>query len=103
MNAYRLLRHPLSAARAAALVGLSIGLCMQQAAAADTAVVDEIVVSGAEVLAQVQAERAQLRAQMDEYVREVNRELREAFDASMSKPQSAPPLQLSTIEVSTRG
>jgi ABC-type transporter MlaC component len=98
MNAYRLLRHPLSAARAAVLAGLSIGLCMQQAAA-----LDEVVVSGAEVLAQVQAERAQLRADMDEFVRTLNRELREAFDASMSKPQPAPALQLSTIEVSTRG
>jgi hypothetical protein len=98
MNAYRLLRHPLNAARIAVLAGLSLGLCTQQAAAAE-----EMVVSGAEVVAQIRAEREVMRAEMQEYLRVVNRELREAFEATLTKPAPAPRLQLSTVEISTRG
>jgi hypothetical protein len=99
MNAYRLLRHPLNAARIAVLAGLSIGLCAQQAVAAD----EELVVSGAEVVAQIRAERELLQAEMQEYLRVANRELREAFDATLTKPKTAPRLLLSTVEISTRG
>jgi hypothetical protein len=101
MNAYRLLRHPLNAARIAVLTGLSIGLCAQQAAAAEET--EEMVVSGAEVVAQIRAERELMQAEMQEYLRVANRELREAFEATLTKPNTAPRLQLSTVEISTRG
>lgn len=102
MNAYRLLRHPLNAARLAVLAGLSIGLCMQQAAADDV-----VVVSGAEVLAEIRAQReelqAQMRAHVQEYMESLARELSETKDVAVSDAEPARELRLSTIEVSTRG
>lgn len=99
MNANRLLRHPLGAA---VLVGLSLGLFTQQAAATDEAT-QEVIVYGAEVAAEARAQRERMQAEIQEYLHTLNLELREALDASLPMPQPVPQLQLSTIEISTRG
>ncbi len=76
---------------------LLLGAFSQQAAATE-----EIVVYGAEVVAQIEARDAMFRSEMDEYIRTVNEQIKATLRESV-KTQAAPKLEVASTEESIRG
>lgn len=77
--------------------GLLLGLMSHSAAA-----MDEVVVSGTDAAARVQAAEALFRSQMQTYMRTLTADLKAALEKDLEK-QPKPILRLAASELPTRG
>jgi hypothetical protein len=76
---------------------LLVGLFSHQAAASE-----EVVVYGAEAAAKAEAQQAQFRSELDEYVRSLNEQIKVNLDQDL-KQLTAPKLFLASGETPIRG
>jgi hypothetical protein len=79
------------------VIGLSAGLLAQQASATE-----EIVVYGSAAAAGFRVERSVFQAEIENYIRSLNAELRIALDQDLKRTLT-PKLELASAEAATRG